>query len=100
MTAKQLSDGGTDGQVLGQSATDKIGFHGATPVAQRSGSAQTAITDSTGGTASATFAAIAAGASYAQADIVAIKNALAQIAVSLNENRASLVALGLWKGSA
>ena len=42
------------------------------------------ITDITGGTASTTFAAITAGATYSQADMVAVKNALAQIAVSLN----------------
>jgi len=42
------------------------------------------ITDSTGGTASTTFAAITAGATYAQADMVAVKNALSQIALSLN----------------
>lgn len=49
-----------------------------------------AITDSTGGTPSATFAAITAGGSYAQADIVAIKNALAEIAVVLNAQHAIL----------
>ena len=43
-----------------------------------------ALTDSTGGAASTTFAAIAAGGAYAQADIVAIKNALSQIVLSLN----------------
>ncbi len=42
------------------------------------------ITDSTGGTPSATFAAITAGSTYAQADIVAIKNALSEIALILN----------------
>lgn len=42
------------------------------------------ITDSTGGTASTTFAAITAGSSYAQADMVAVKNALAEIAKVLN----------------
>ncbi len=36
MTSRQLSDGNDDGQVLGQSATDKIGLYGATPVVQRS----------------------------------------------------------------
>lgn len=30
MSEKQLSDGGPDGTVMGQSATDLIGFHGAT----------------------------------------------------------------------
>lgn len=31
MAVRQLSDGGTDGTVLGQDADDKIAFHGATP---------------------------------------------------------------------
>jgi len=39
----------------------------------------TPLTDSSGGSASGTIAAIAAGGSYAQADLVAIKNALASI---------------------
>ena len=42
MPARQISDGNDDGQVLGQSATDKVGFHGATPVVRG-----TAIADAT-----------------------------------------------------
>lgn len=42
-----------------------------------------ALTDSTGGTASNTLAAITAGASYAQADLTAIKNALASLAAKI-----------------
>ena len=42
--ARQLSDGNSQGTILGQSTTDLIGFHGATPTAQRSGNAQAAIT--------------------------------------------------------
>lgn len=34
MAANQLSNGEPDGNVLGQSASDKISFHGATPVVQ------------------------------------------------------------------
>lgn len=34
MAARQLSDGRPDGQVLGQSATDLIGFYGKTPIAR------------------------------------------------------------------
>lgn len=34
MAVKQLSDGGPDGATLGQSATDKVAFHGATPQAR------------------------------------------------------------------
>ena len=41
MPIQQLSDGGTDGTRLGQSATDKVGFYGATPVVR--GSAVTAL---------------------------------------------------------
>jgi hypothetical protein len=41
MATKQLSDGGADGTVLGQSSTDKIGFYGKTPVVR--GSAVTAL---------------------------------------------------------
>lgn len=35
MAIKELSDGGADGVRLGQSATDLVGFHGATPSDQR-----------------------------------------------------------------
>lgn len=35
MAVKQLSDGGSDGVKLGQSATDKVSLYGVTPVAQR-----------------------------------------------------------------
>lgn len=45
----QLSDGNTDGTVVGQSATDKVSFFGADPVVQ-----QTAVTSAT---ATATSAA-------------------------------------------
>jgi hypothetical protein len=41
-TYKELSDANPDGTRLGQSATDKISFYGATPVAR--GSSITAIT--------------------------------------------------------
>lgn len=34
MAVRQLSNGNTDGAQLGQSATDKIGFYGKTPVPQ------------------------------------------------------------------
>ena len=34
MSEKQLSDGGSDGTVMGQSDSDLIGFHGVTATAQ------------------------------------------------------------------
>jgi hypothetical protein len=36
MAVRQLSDGNDEGQVLGQSSTDKIAFYGDTPVVQAS----------------------------------------------------------------
>lgn len=49
---KQLSDKNPDGTTLGQSATDKIGFYGATPVAQ--GATISDIANDANGTAIAT----------------------------------------------
>ena len=47
MTTKQLSDGGTDGTVLGQSASDKVGFYGASPVAKQTATLAAALTAGT-----------------------------------------------------
>lgn len=54
----------------------------------------TSLTDSTGGTGSATLAAITAGASYAQADMVAVKNAIASLAAQVNDLTTKLRAAG------
>ncbi|MBO6755471.1 MAG: hypothetical protein JJ902_04040 [Roseibium sp.] len=49
MAVKQLSDGNPAGTSLGQSATDKISFYNATPVAQQSAmtAQETTITHTT-----------------------------------------------------
>jgi hypothetical protein len=82
---KYLGDYSPDGTILGRSATDKIGFYGTAPTAQRSGASQgtftTTMTQSTGWgflTSTAADAAIAL----------------------LTEIRAAMVAHGLIKGSA
>ncbi len=78
-TKLQLSDGGPDGTVMGQSASDLIGFYGvATPVAQRASSVQTTsnVAAYTSTTASALIGAF-----------------LVEVANTLN-------GLGIWKGSA
>lgn len=77
---------------------DRIPFF--VPHVQRASASQAALTDSTGGTASTTLAAITAGASYTQADMVAAKNAIASLAVLVNQLRSDLVAHGFIKGSA
>jgi hypothetical protein len=84
MPARQLSDGNPDGAVLGQSASDLISFYNATPVSQRSGAAQAAI-PTTAPTNSSPYG-------YTQAQAQAI-------VTLLNEMRATLVGLGLMKGS-
>jgi len=75
---KQLSDGNSQGTAHGQSATDLISFYGATPVAQRAASIQAA-------------------------SVVSVSSNLT-VAASLTswalEVTNTLVALGLWKGSA
>lgn len=52
-----------DGTTFGTSATQKAAFHGATPVAQRSGADGTALTDSTGGDVTGATLAATAGVS-------------------------------------
>jgi UDP-N-acetyl-D-mannosaminuronic acid transferase (WecB/TagA/CpsF family) len=82
---KIVTPSSADGYSVGQSATDKVGFYGATPVAQRAGAAQAAVT-TTAATSTTPF-----GYSEAQANaIVAL----------VNEMRAALVALGIIKGAA
>lgn len=53
------------------------------------------ITDSTGGTASSTLSSITAGAAYAQADMTAVKNAIASLAAEINDLRAKLRTAGV-----
>ncbi|HEY1600456.1 MAG TPA: hypothetical protein VGG64_12690 [Pirellulales bacterium] len=52
------------------------------------------LTDSTGGTAGSTLAAIAAGATYDQADLVAVKNAIASLNASVSAILTNLKAAG------
>ena len=74
-----------DGVLVGIATTEKLGFHGSTPVVQRAGAAQAAVV-TTAATSSTPF-----GYSEAQANaIVAL----------LNEIRAALVEKGIIKGAA
>jgi hypothetical protein len=110
------------GTKIGTAVGQKIGFWNVTPVVQPAAAGQAAaaaqtqdsLTDSTGGTASTTLAAITAGAAYAQADLTAIKNAIASLASQLakirtdvaniktlqNAARTALVNTGIMKGAA
>lgn len=74
----ELSDLNPDGTRLGQSATDKVGFYGATPVAQRS-------------------AAIQGNAVVSVSSNITIA---ASLTAWIVEVTATLNALGIWKGGA
>lgn len=76
----------TDGVSVGQSATDKVSVYGVTPVVQRSGSAQAAVT-----TTAATSTTPYGYATLAQANA---------IVTLVNELRAAAVDFGMIKGSA
>lgn len=78
MTARSMGPTTTDGHFLGNSITDKVGFYGTTPIAQRAGAAQAT---SLVGTASST------------ALDTATKAALIEV---MN----TLTAIGAWKGAA
>lgn len=82
------------GYTTGQSATDLIGFYGASPLAQPSGANQGALTDSTVGVASTILAPLTG--TYNSTIIVAN---IASLAAQGNAIRAALVSLGLIKGS-
>lgn len=84
------------GTQYGQSATDLISFYGATPISQPTLAAEAAITDSSGGTASATSGIQALTSSYSS---TLLGNAIATLAAQTNAMRNALVNLGLIKGS-
>lgn len=84
-SSNQLAGDTTDGHLVGPLATSLVGFYGATPIAQRAGAAQAAVT-TTASTSTTPF-----GYTQAQADA---------IVTLVNEMRAALVASGLIKGAA
>lgn len=93
-----LALGAATGTQIGTAATQKLGFYGKAPAAQPSGPAQSALTDSTGGTVGTTLAAVGATNSgdvsgTINANFASINNLVAAL-------RSALVAEGLIKGSA
>lgn len=84
-TYEQVTYNSPDGALIGNAATEKIGFYGTTPIVQRSGATQAALTLTTATSGGFGFATSAAFNSFT---------------AQLEEIRATLVALGLYKGSA
>lgn len=79
----------TNGVLIQTTASEKLGFHGATPVVQRAGAAQAAVATSN----------LTISGTYSQAEIQAVVARQAAVVTLLNEIRAALVAKGLIKGS-
>ena len=96
MAVDNLSKAPSDGTAFGQNISDKIAFYGVTPVSQPTASAQTAITDSSGGAANPATGVAQNTATY---NSTIINNALATITAQTNAFRTALVNLGLIKGS-
>lgn len=86
MAARQLSDLRPDGTNFGQSASDKIGFYGVTPVVQPSGSGQAAA----GTTASTTTSPAGCATTTQMTALINLVDAM----------RTALVNTGIMKGSA
>jgi|WetSurMetagenome_2_1015567.scaffolds.fasta_scaffold19130_6 hypothetical protein len=97
----------TGGGIIGDAATDTVGFYGATPVAQPATTAQSVVASTAITTAVSTAATSTAPygfATAAQGDaVVAAVNSLiarqAAVVTLVNQIRADLVTLGLLKGS-
>jgi hypothetical protein len=77
-TYEQVTYNSPDGAIIGNSATEKIGFYGKAPIAQRSNAAQATSLVGTASSADVT--------SDLKAAVIEIMN--------------TLIAYGLWKGSA
>lgn len=86
-----------DGYAVGQSATDKVGFYGAAPVAQPAHADQAAIVDGSTGTAAPTNGIAPLSGTYNSTLLI---NAIATLAAQSNALRNALVSVGIIKGSA
>jgi hypothetical protein len=85
-TYNHLSDGRPDGTLVGNSASDKVGFWGIAPVVQPAGAAQAALTLTTTTASSPVGLVVASG--------------WVALFALVEEIRASLVDCGIMKGSA
>lgn len=89
-TADDASGGSTDGYQVGQTTSSYVGFYGTAPVQRQTG--VSAITDTSGGAASATTGLQALTSSY-NSGIIA--NAISTLAQQINNIKTALSNLGL-----
>ena len=87
MALKELSDGGSDGTRLGQSATDLIGFWGTTPCDQPAAAGQSTVSTDV----------FSLTGTYNSTIIITGLTALQTLVVAM---RTALVECGIMKGSA
>jgi|688.fasta_scaffold1111653_2 hypothetical protein len=87
--------GTTTGSKIGTATTQKLGFWNATPIVQPAAAAQAALTNSTGGTADGTLAAVSG-----TGDDTDINNNFTELHTLLNAIRTALVNSGIMKGAA
>lgn len=95
------------GITIGDATSEKVAFHGSTPVVQRASASQAVVTPLTAAAVAATAATSTTPFGYAEAQanaIVTLVNELRTMALAngvlVNEIRAALVASGLIKGAA
>lgn len=105
--AKNVVLGTGTGSKIGTATGQKLAFHNATPVIQRAGADQAAVTATTGAAVATTAATSTTPFGYAEAQANAIvtnvntlRVDLLAVNVLLTEIRAALVAKGLIKGAA
>jgi hypothetical protein len=94
---QQISDNDSEGTTIGQSATSKIAFYGATPVVRPAAAGQALIVDASGGVAAPTNGILTLTGTY---NSTILANAIATMVVPINEIRNALVSVGIMKGSA
>jgi hypothetical protein len=94
---QQISDNDSEGTTIGQSATSKVAFYGATPVVRPAAAAQAAVTDASGGVAAPTNGILTLTGTF---NSTIIANAIATLAAQGNAMQAALVSVGIMKGSA
>ena len=87
-TYEQVTYNSPDGALIGNAATDKIGFYGTTPVVQRA-TAATHTTIATTVSVSTTTASVTSWAFSTSTQANALIAAVAEI-------QATLVAIGIW----
>ena len=84
-TVYQVGDGRPDGLTIGGSTSEKVSFYGVTPIAQRTGSAQSTFT-------------ITIGTSQTSWGFKT-SDQFNDFVLQLREIQNTLIALGVWAGS-